>query len=174
MRVISPLLLVLLFVASVVRAQPLSEAEVKKLLARIHQMRVKSPNVRADFEEEKVTHFLNKPLVSTGKVWFQAPNKFRREMKGSAQTVAVSNGRDFWIYFPTRKSTQHFTLGKNSPVDAAISAMMTALNLENVENTYQVSASKVDGRYELGLSPRTPAGKRLFQRFDLPISSALF
>ena len=95
-------------------------------------------------------------------------------MKGGAQTVAVSNGRDFWIYFPTRKSTQHFTLGKNSPVDAAISAMMTALNLENVENTYQVSASKVEGRYELGLSPRTPAGKRLFQRFDLRISSDLF
>ena len=95
-------------------------------------------------------------------------------MKGGAQTVAVSNGRDFWIYFPTRKSTQHFTLGKNSPVDAAISAMMTALNLENVENTYQVSASKVESRYELDLSPRTPAGKRLFQRFDLRISSDLF
>ena len=174
MRIISPLLLVLLFVASVVRAQPLSEAEVKKLLARIHQMRVKSPNVRADFEEEKVTHFLNKPLVSTGKVWFQAPNKFRREMKGSAQTVAVSNGHDFWIYFPNSKSTQHFTLGKNSPVDAAIAAMSTALNLENVENMFQVSGSKAGDGYELQLLPRTPSVKRLFQRFDLRISNDLF
>src|SRR5437868_8857041 len=154
--------------------QTLSPGEIKNLLDRVHQKRVALPNVQADFQEEKTSHFLNKPLLSTGKVWFQAPNKFRREMKGGAQTVAVSNGRDFWIYFPTRKSTQHFTLGKNSPVDAAISAMMTALNLENVENTYQVSASKVEGRYELGLSPRTPAGKRLFQRFDLRISSDLF
>ena len=174
MRIISPLLLVLLFVASVVRAEPLSEAEVKKLLGRIHQMRVKSPNVRADFEEEKVTHFLNKPLVSTGKVWFQAPNKFRREMKGSAQTVAVSNGHDFWIYFPNSKSTQHFTLGKNSPVDAAIAAMSTALNLENVENMFQVSGSKAGDGYELQLLPRTPSVKRLFQRFDLRISNDLF
>ena len=174
MRIISPLLLVLLFVASVVRAQPLSEAEVKKLLARIHQMRVKSPNVRADFEEEKVTHFLNKPLVSTGKVWFQAPNKFRREMKGSSQTVAVSNGHDFWIYFPNSKSTQHFTLGKNSPVDAAIAAMSTALNLENVENMFQVSGSKVSDGYELQLLPRTPSVKRIFQRFDLRMSGDLF
>src|SRR5207247_10425939 len=112
--------------------------------------------------------------LSTGNVWIESRKKFRCEMKGGVQTVAVRNGRDFWIYFPTRKSTQHFTLGKNSPVDAAISAMMTALNLENVENTYQVSASKVEGRYELDLSPRTPAGKRLFQRFDLRIINDLF
>src|SRR5207244_11119969 len=158
----------------VVRAQPLSEAEVKKLLGRIHQMRVKSPHVRADFEEEKVTHFLNKPLASTGKVWFQAPNKFRREMKGSAQTVAVSNGHDFWIYFPNSKSTQHFTLGKNSPVDAAIAAMSTALNLENVENMFQVSGSKVSDGYELQLQPRTPSVKRVFQRFDLRMSRDRF
>jgi len=174
MRIISPLLLVLLFVTSVVRAQSLSEAEVKKLLARIHELRVKSPQVRADFQEEKVSHFLNKPLVSTGRVWFQAPNKFRREMKGSSQTVAVSNGHDFWIYFPNTKSTQHFTLGKNSPVDAAITAMSTALNLENVENMFQVSGSKVGSGYELQLLPRTLSVKRLFQRFDLRISSDLF
>ena len=174
MRIISPLLLVLLFVASGVRAQSLSEAGVKKLLARIHEMRVKSPQVRADFQEEKVTHFLNKPLVSIGRVWFQAPNKFRREMKGSSQTVAVSNGHDFWIYFPNSKSTQHFTLGKNSPVDTAITAMSTALNLENVENIFQVSGSKVADGYELQLLPRTPSVKRLFQSFDLRISSDLF
>ena len=130
--------------------------------------------MQADFQEEKKTHFLNKTLVSTGRVWFQAPNKFRREMKGSAHSVAVSNGHDFWIYFPNSKFTQHLTLGKNSPVDAALSAMNTALNLENIEGTYQVSASKVGGGYELQLLPRTSAGKRMFQRFDLRLSSDLF
>jgi len=163
----------LTFVASV-NCQTLSPSETKKFLARVHEKLAGSPNLEATFQEEKTSHFLSKPVLSTGKVWFQAPNKFRREMKGGAQTVAASNGRDFWIYFPTRKSAQHFTLGKNSPVDAAITAMITALNLENVESTYQVSASKNDGRYELQLLPSTPAGKRLFQRFDLRISNDLF
>jgi outer membrane lipoprotein-sorting protein len=45
--------------------------------------------------------------------------------------------------------------------------------LENVENAYQVSATKVDRRYELQLLPRTPAAKRLFQSFNLWISSDL-
>ena len=153
--------------------QTLSPAEVKKLIARVHEKRVASPNVQADFQEEKVTHFLNKPVVSSGKVWFQSPNKFRREMKGSTQSVAVSNGRDFWIYFPNRKSTEHFTLGKNSPVDAALSAMNTALNLENAENTFQITGTKADRAYELQLVPRTAAAKRIFERFDLRLSNDL-
>jgi outer membrane lipoprotein-sorting protein len=37
-----------------------------------------------------------------------------------------------------------------------------------------VSGSKADGGYELQLLPRTAAGKRLFQRFNLRISSDLF
>jgi outer membrane lipoprotein-sorting protein len=168
------LLLSLLVVAQVATAQSMSNPEIKKLLARVHEKRVTSPNVQADFQEEKVSHFLSKPLVSNGKVWYQAPNKFRRELKGNPQTVAVSNGHDFWIYFPNRKSTQHFTLGKNSPVDAALSAMNTALNLENVESTFQISGNKIDRGYELQLLPLTPSAKRIFERFDLRLSSDLF
>jgi outer membrane lipoprotein-sorting protein len=170
---LSRLVLCFGFFASVACAQTLPDAEIKKLLARVHERREASPNVQADFQEEKVSHFLNKPLVSTGKVWFQVPNKFRREMRGSSQTIAVSNGHDFWIYFPNRKSTQHFTLGKNSPVDAALSAMNTALNLENVESTYQITGTKPDRGYELQLLPRTPAAKRMFQRFNLRLSGDL-
>jgi chaperone LolA len=170
----SRLVLCFAFFASFVHAQPLSDAEIKKLLTRIHEKRVASPSVQADFQEVKASHFLNKPLVSTGRVWFRAPNKFRREMKGSSQTVAVSNGHDFWIYFPNKKSTQHFTLGRNSPVDAALSAMSTALSLENVESSYQISGTKVDRGYQLQLLPRTETGKRIFQRFDLRLSSDLF
>jgi outer membrane lipoprotein-sorting protein len=155
-------------------SQALSPGEIRRLLARVHEKRVASPNVQADFQEEKVSHFLNKPLLTTGKVWFQAPNKFRREMKGGSQTIAVSNGHDFWLYFPNTRSTQHFTLGKNSPVDAALSAMSTALNLENVESTFQISGTKVDRGYELQLLPRTPTAKRIFQRFDLRLSGDLF
>lgn len=160
--------------ATIGQAQSMSDGEIRKLVARFHQKLVASPNLQADFQEEKVSHFLNKPLLSTGKVWFQAPNKFRREMKGAAQTTAVSNGHDFWIFFPNRKSADHFTLGKNSPVDAALTAMITALNLENVENTYQIAGGKVDHGYELQLLPRTAATKRVFQHFNLRISGDLF
>ena len=173
MRKLSPLLFILISLASVVRGQSLSEADIKNLLARIAERRVSSPDVRADFQEQKTMHLLNKPIVSSGKISFRTPNKFRREIGGSSASITVSNGRDLWIYYPNFKSAEHYTLGKRSPVDAAIAAINTALNLENVEKTFQITGRKVATGYELQLLPRSPSVKRMFQKFDLLLNSDL-
>jgi outer membrane lipoprotein-sorting protein len=47
------------------------------------------------------------------------------------------------------------------------------LNLEDVEHTFQISATKTDSpqaSYELTLLPRTPSMKRVFQKLDLRIN----
>ena len=171
---LSPLLLSLVLLTPIVRAQSsLSEADVKNLLARIAERRASSPDVRADFQEQKAMHLLNKPIVSSGKIWFHAPNKFRREITGNSPSVTVSNGRDLWIYYPNFKSAEHYSLGKRSPVDAAIAAINTALNLENVENTFRISGAKIDNGYDLQLLPRSASMKRMFQKFDLRLNNDL-
>ncbi len=169
----SPLLALLLFTASLAQAQSLSQPDVKNLLARIRERRTSAPDVHANFQEQKTIHLLNKPIVSSGKIWFQAPNKFRRETGGSSPSITVSNGRDLWIYYPNFKSAEHYTLGKRSPVDAVIAAINTALNLENVENTFQISGTKAGNGYDLQLLPRSPSTKRMFQRFDLRLNGDL-
>ena len=118
-------------------------------------------------------HLLNKPIVSSGKIWFHAPNKFRREVVGNSPSVTVSNGRELWIYYPNFKSAEHYSLGKRSPVDAAIAAINTALNLENVEKTFQITGAKIGNGYAMELLPRSPAMKRMFQKFDLRLNSDL-
>ena len=168
-----PLLLALIFLAPIVRAQSLSEADVKNLLARIAERRASAPDVRADFEEQKTIRLLNKAIVSSGKIWFHAPNKFRREIGGNSPSVTVSNGRDLWIYYPNFKSAEHYSLGKRSPVDAVIAAINTALNLENAENTFRIIGAKIDNGYALQLLPRSPSMKRMFQKFDLRLNSDL-
>jgi outer membrane lipoprotein-sorting protein len=170
---ISPLLLGLIFFAPIVTAQSLSEADTKNLLARIAERRVSAPDVRADFQEQKTIRLLNKPIVSSGKIWFHAPNKFRREIGGNSPSITVSNGRDLWIYYSNFKSAEHYTLGKRSPVDAAITAINTALNLENVESTFRITGAKIDNGYVLQLTPRSPSMKRMFQKFDLRLNSDL-
>src|SRR5229473_7410145 len=107
---LSYFLLALIFFAPIVRAQSLSEADVKNLLARVAERRASSPDVRADFQEQKTMHLLNKPIVSLGKIWFHAPNKFRREVTGNSPTVAVCNVRLHWIYSPNIKITAIKTL----------------------------------------------------------------
>ncbi len=170
---ISPLLLTLILFAPIVRAQSLSEAEIKNLLTRIAERRATSPDLHADFQEQKTMRLLNKPIVSSGKIWFHAPNKFRREVTGNSPSVTASNGRDLWIYYPSFKSAEHYSLGKRSPVDAVIAAINTALNLENVESTFRITGAKIDNGYALELTPRSPSMKRMFQKFDLRLNNDL-
>lgn len=169
----STLLALLLFTASLAKAQSLSQPDVKNVLGRIRERRMSAPDVHANFQEQKTIHLLNKPIVSSGKIWFRAPNKFRREIGGSSPSITVSNGRDLWIYYSNFKSAEHYTLGKRSPVDAVIAAINTALNLENVENTFQISGAKAGNGYDLQLLPRSPSAKRMFQRFDLRLNGDL-
>jgi outer membrane lipoprotein carrier protein len=165
-----------IFMASLVKAEPLSPAEVKNLLARIRQEHAAAPQVQADFQEEKTMRLMNKPIVSSGKVSFQMPNKFRREVKGSSPSVTVSDGQQLWIYYPNFKSAERYSLGKRSPLDSVIAAINTALNLENVEGSFHIAATKIDppkAGYELDLTPRSPSMKRMFQKLRVQINDDL-
>src|SRR6266568_5157221 len=162
---------ILLFVAltCIAKSAPLSETDLKNLLARIRENR----STQADFQEERVIRLMKKPIVSSGKVWFQPPNKFRREIKGNSASVTVSDGRQLWIYYPNFKSAERYPLGKGSPLDTTVAAINSALNLENIENTFQIIATKTDKGYELALTPRTPSMRRAFQKLDLRVNDNL-
>ena len=161
----------LLFVGliSVGKAAPLSEADLKNLLAGIRQNRT----TEADFQEERAIRLMKKPIVSSGRISFQPPNKFRREVKGNSPSLTVSDGRQLWIYYPNFKSAERYPLGKGSPLDSTVAAINPALNLENIENTFQINATKTDKGYELALLPRTASMKRVFQKLDLHINENL-
>ena len=146
---------------------PLSGDELKNLLATIRQNR----STQADFQEQRVIRLMKNPVQSSGTVLFQTPNKFRREVKGNSPSITVSDGRDLWIYYPNFKSAERYSLGKGSPLDATVAAINSALNLENIESSFNVSATKSDNGHELALLPRTAAMKRVFQKLDLRINS---
>src|SRR6267154_5946119 len=101
-------ILLALALVSVAKSAPISDSELKNLLAAIRQNRT----TQADFQEERVIRLMKKPVVSSGTVWFQPPNKFRREVKGNSPSVTVSDGRELWIYYPNFKSAERCPLGK--------------------------------------------------------------
>src|SRR5947207_7564771 len=149
------------------KTAPLSEGDLKNLLAGIRQNR----STQADFQEQRVIRLMKKPILSSGRIWFQPPNKFRREVEGNSPSVTVSDGRELWINYPNFKSAERYPLRKGSPLDATVAAINSALNLENIETSFNISATKSDNGHELALLPRTPAMKRVFQKLDLRISS---
>ncbi len=162
---------IFLFIAltCIANGAPVSEGDLKNLLAGIRQNRI----TQADFQEERVIRLMKKPILSSGKVWFESPNKFRREVKGNSPSLTVSDGRQLWIYYPNFKSAERYPLGKGSPLDSTVAAINSSLNLEDVESTFQIAAAKTDNRYELRLLPRAASMKRVFQKLDLRIDDQL-
>ena len=163
-------ILAIVAITFLAKSAPISDSDLKNLLAAVRQNR----STQADFQEERVIRLMKKPVVSSGTVWFQPPNKFRREVKGSSPSVTVSSGRELWIYYPNFKSAERYSLAKRSPLDAAISAITTALNLENVEHTFHITGEKSEKGYDLELTPRNPSMKRIFQKLLLHLSNDLF
>lgn len=167
MRTVFLSIVLLMALSCITRGAPLSDGELKNLLAAIRQNR----STQADFQEQRVIRLMKNPVTSSGTVWFQTPNKFRREVKGNSPSITVSDGRDLWIYYPNFKSAERYPLGKGSPLDATVAAINSALNLENIETSFNVTAAKSDNGHELQLAPRTAAMKRVFQKLDLRINS---
>jgi outer membrane lipoprotein-sorting protein len=85
----------------------------------------------------------------------------------------VSNGQQLWIYYPNFKSAERYSLGKRSPLDSVIASINAALNLENIENTFHITATKQGNGYELELTPRTASMKQAFQKLNLRINDNL-
>ena len=160
-------LFTLVALISIANTAPLSEAELNNLLAAIRQNRT----TQADFHEQRIIRLMKKPVLSSGTVWFQPPNKFRREVKGNSPSVSVSDGANLWIYYPNFKSVERYPLGKGSPLDATVAAINSALNLENIETSFDIAATKTGDGYDLQLLPRSGAMKRVFQRLDLRINN---
>src|SRR5437667_10531545 len=154
---------------SAAEAAPLSEGDLKNLLAGIRQNRT----TQADFQEERVIRLMKKPILSSGRVWFQPPNKFRREVKGNSPSVTVSDGCQLWIYYPNFKSAERYPLGKGSPLDSTVAGINSALNLENVESAFHIIATRVDNGGELELTSRTPPMKRVVQKLTMHINDNL-
>src|SRR6187200_1788904 len=140
MRTIFLPIIFVIALTCITNATPVSEADLKNLLVAIRQNRT----TQADFQEERVIRLMKKPILSSGKVWFQPPNKFRREVKGNSPSLTVSDGRQLWIYYPNFKSAERYPLGRGSPLDSTVAAINSSLNLENLENSFKISAAKTD------------------------------
>ena len=166
MRPLMYAILAIVAMTFVATSAPISDSELKNLLAAIRQNRT----TQADFQEERVIRLMKNPITSSGRIWFQPPNKFRREVKGNSPSVTVSDGRELWIYYPNFKSAERYPLGKGSPLDATVAAINSALNLENIETSFNVTATKTENGNELQLLPRTASMKRVFQKLDLRIN----
>lgn len=142
-------------------ADELSPAEVAGLLKHLEDLRQKQPGAEADFTEEKTSHLVIKPLRSEGHVIYEAPNKFKREVKGDNASLNVSDGKTMWAYYPAFNEAEHFTIGQRTVLNDSLSALLAGLNFEHVEEYYNFHAFRDAQGYKFVLSPKRPDLRRL-------------
>ena len=152
---------------------PLSPAEKAELLGRLEALRTKFPSLEANFSESRGSHLLKKPMSSSGKIAFQAPNKFRREVTGASASLTVSNGHQLWIYYPNFKEVEEYTLGQRAIFDDAMAAITAGLNFGHVEAFYHVEASREENGYVIVLIPKKGNIKRVVANLAVTLDREL-
>jgi outer membrane lipoprotein-sorting protein len=131
------------------------------------EQHAKVPSMQSEFTEERVSHLLNKPIVSGGTVAFQSPDKFRREIKAGSASLTVCNGKTLWIYYPNFKEVEIYALGHQKFLDESVNALTAGLNFDRIDEFYQLKAFQEEGGYRLVLTPRRPNLKRVMQELTV-------
>jgi outer membrane lipoprotein carrier protein len=156
-----PSLLLSLLAAPLVRAQELSADEQNALVTKLQAHRAEQPALTAEFSEERTTALLKKPISTNGTIAFQAPSKFRRDLRGDAPSLTVSDGKDLWIYYPNFKQAEHYTLGQKKFFDDSIAALTAGLNFQNVDKFFRVVASREGSGHRVVLTPKSASLRRI-------------
>ncbi|MEO8352129.1 MAG: outer membrane lipoprotein carrier protein LolA [Chthoniobacteraceae bacterium] len=155
------------------QARELSSAEASGFISRLRAERDKHPSLTADFTEEKTTHLLKKPIVTSGTISFSAPDKFRREVKGDNPSLTISNGSQLWIYYPNFKEVELYELGGRGPLDDSIAALTAGLNFQDIEKYYRYDVVREGTGHRIVLRPRSSGLKRMIRELSVFVSPQL-
>lgn len=151
----------------------LAPAERAELLGRLESIHSSFPSMEANFSEDRSSHLLKKPVSSSGRIAFQSPNKFRREVTGPNASITVSNGHFLWIYYPNFKEVEEYALGQRAAFDDAMAALTAGLNFAKVESFYNVDAAREGGGYRITLVPKRGNLKRTVQQLTVVLDGEL-
>jgi outer membrane lipoprotein carrier protein len=89
---------------------PLHAADTNVLLTSWLNSQTNLHTWSADLTQTRSLKALAEPLVSTGRVWFAAPDRFRWELGSPAQTIAVRNGAEMFLVTPRLKRADRIPL----------------------------------------------------------------
>ena len=64
----------------------------------------------ADLIQTRTLKSFAQPLISTGRVWFAAPNLFRWELGTPAQTIALRRSTEMMVIYPRLKRAERYAL----------------------------------------------------------------
>jgi outer membrane lipoprotein-sorting protein len=167
------ILAILLGIAPLAGASPMSQSDIDQLVQKLEALHTNQPSLQANFREERHLAMLKDPVVNEGKVWFTLPDKIRREIGGKTPSTTVTDGKKVSIYYPNYQQLEVYDLEKRPIIKDTMRALTAGLNFREVANYYDIVGSKNGSQYQLTLTPKTAAVRKLLKTVDLTIDENL-
>lgn len=167
------ILFILLGIAPLVYASPMTQSDIDQLVQKLQALHNTQPSLQANFREERHLAMLKDPVVNEGKVWFTLPDKIRREIGGKTPSTTVTDGKKVSIYYPNYQQLEVYDLEKRPIIKDTLRALTAGLNFREVANYYAIEGSKNGSQYQLTLTPKTAAVRKLVKTVDLTIDENL-
>jgi outer membrane lipoprotein-sorting protein len=131
----------------------------------------------ADFTQIRKLKALTQPLVSTGQVWFAAPQNFRWQL-GANQTIAIRSNETMLVEYPRLKRAEKYDFQNSGPNQwkDALALLQSGFprSREDIDRQFRIlSLSNTNGIYELELEPRSAGARKMMPQINLLIHSNL-
>jgi outer membrane lipoprotein-sorting protein len=131
----------------------------------------------ADFTQIRKLKALTQPLVSTGQVWFAAPQNFRWQL-GANQTIAIRSNETMLVEYPRLKRAEKYDFQNSGPNEwkDALALLQSGFprSREDIDRQFRIlSLSNTNGIYELELEPRSAGARKMMPQINVLIHSNL-
>jgi outer membrane lipoprotein-sorting protein len=125
----------------------------------------------AGFTQTRTLRAIARPLVSTGQVWFAAPQNFRWEL-GDNQTIAIRSNDTMLVVYPRLKRAEKydFSQTQNNQWKDALGLLQTGFPRSRSEMEKQfniLTLSSTNQLYELELQPKSAGARKMMPQINL-------
>ncbi|MBM3835525.1 MAG: outer membrane lipoprotein carrier protein LolA [Verrucomicrobia bacterium] len=130
----------------------------------------------ADFKQTRTLKALTQPLVSTGRVWFAAPNRFRWELGDPPQTIAMRLPNEMLVIYPILKRAERYPLGHNQtgPWQDALALLEAGFprSQAEMESKFRIrSHSQTNTTLQLALQPKGAGARRMIPEIKVAFAT---
>ncbi len=128
----------------------------------------------ADLTQTRSLKVLTQPLVATGKVWAQLPNRFRWELGQPPQTIALRQPDQLLLIYPRLKRAEKYPINttQSGPWKDALALLDASFprNRAELESRFQVlSATQTNAALQLVLQPRSAAARKFMTEIHVTV-----
>lgn len=149
-----------------------SAADSKEVVAKWLLAQTNIQTWSADFVQTRTLKSFTQPLMSTGQVWFAAPNRFHWELGNPPQTIAIRQPEQMLVIYPKLKRIEKYPLTgtQAGPWKDALSLLEAGFprSQSDLESRFNIQATEIKNDVcQITLQPKSSAARRMMAQIKI-------